>query len=116
MPASRAMPAAAAKWYPMVAVMTVLPCYFGEDHHHGRPGKQATRSGRRRLAKLPAVMLIQQPAWSAPAYRQGKTSNENDCLPARHHLRDRRRDVFRDASRPIADFCARLLGGFRSYS
>jgi len=57
-------------------------------------------------------MLIQQPAWRTPAYRQGKTSNENDCLPACHHLRDRRRDVFRYAGRPIAD----LMPGYSAGS
>src|SRR5580704_1450296 len=103
------MPAVAAKRYPMVAITTVLPKLFWPGSSPWAAEKTSNpRLPRRHLAKPPAVMLIQQPAWSTPAYRQGKTSNENDCLPARHRLRDRRRDVFRDAGRPIADLHAGL--------
>src|SRR6202140_5384147 len=109
MPATSAMPAVAAKRYPIVAIMTVLPKLFWAGSSPGAAGKTSNPwLPRHRLAKPRAVMLTQAIAWNAPAYRQGKTSNENDCLPARHRLRDRRRDVFRDAGRPIADLHAGL--------
>src|ERR1700730_3645661 len=104
-----ATPAVAANRYPVVAIMTLLPELFWPGSSPWAAGKTSNpRLPRHRLAKPPAVMLTQAIAWNAPAYRQGKTSNENDCLPARHHLRHRRRDVFRDAGRPIADFYAGL--------
>src|ERR1700730_13871686 len=103
------MPAVVAQRYPVVVITTVLPKLFWPGSSPWAAGKTSNPwLPRHRLAKPPAVMLTQAIAWSAPAYRQGKTSNENDCLPAGHHLRDRRRDVFRDAGRPIADLHAGL--------
>src|SRR3984893_17062849 len=111
------MPAVAAKRYTIVAITMVLPKIFWEGSSPWAAGNTSNPGlPRHRLAKPRAVMLIQQPAWSTPAYRQGKTSNENDCLPARHRLRDRRRDVFRDAGRPIADLHAGLQRRLAAHS
>ena len=70
---------------------------FWQDHRRGRLGKTSRRRARQRLAKAAAVMLLEAARVAGDSMRE--ISNENDRLSAGHYLRDRRRDVFRDAGR-----------------